>query len=122
MPVFSTRLDGKLQDQVAQFAKKRNEGIAKSLRQLIEYGLAVAIYKDQNTENAENESLQERLRLEKEYKRNFEFMALEVAALLKLIVKESGQFSAEEATRLLAKARSQVENYMKRYEPPQTQK
>jgi hypothetical protein len=41
---------------------------------------------------------------------------LEAAALLRLIIKESGKFTPEDATRILNKARHNVDAYMQHYE------
>ena len=125
MSVISIRIEDDLQDQLEKFAKKQNNNVAASARKLIADGLAVDAYKKQNNETvssellnktASSELLSEKQKLDAKYKRNFEFMVLEVSALLRLIVKESGKFTHDEAIKLLSKAQSQVETYMRHYE------
>lgn len=123
MPTVNFRTDQHLKDKIQKLAKKNNEPSSKYLRRLIEDGIAVAEYKEQNqkinsapTQTAIRFDSKKKPELLTEYKRNLDFLLIEISAILHLILKESGKFTPEEAAKLLSKAQKQTEAYMKHYE------
>jgi hypothetical protein len=117
MPVLSTRVTRKVLDQLEQIANKNDETVSETLRKLVKNGVAVENYKTQQIGEATERGIPEgKQKIEMEYKRSFEMMMLEAAALLRLTIRDSGKFTPEEATKLLNKARQNVETYFKHYD------
>ena len=131
MAIISIRISDELNDKAEALAKKNGKPLAKYLRQIIEDGLAAAAAensKEQGSQISNNLSLQtaDAIDAEKkpelllEYKKNLQYFAIEVSALLHAIIKDSGKFTSEEAAKLELKAQHQTNLYLRHYEKEKT--
>lgn len=116
MPTINFRVKQDLEEKIIMFAQKNHESVSKYLRRLIEERLAVAEQNQTPAQSAINFDAQKKPELLVEYKRNLDFMLIEISALLHQIVKESGKFTAEEAKMIEYEALRKTDLYMRHYE------